>query len=609
MRKAASGPRPTASLFHDVVLYLVGRLSGYRANVPVSPERVVNDALRLVGPDALAACQRRRRGSAEQGRSLAREAWREMCRNPGPQGPLCGVVGKEKGEGWTLTEAGVEQARALRRTHDGAYDLCHSKITARQLFDPVVYLLGRRAGFQVGVAVAQDEIFEDALRLAGVDVTRLSEWPPGVRAFMRRRVQSAWMEQRTSGGPNGEGLCVRPPGAGPGQWGLTEAGVERASELCDVYDDLYAIYKTKITARQLFDPVVYLLGKHSKFRAYVPVPQQKILDEALQMLGVDLTKFMGRLKDTSSEVRDGLYRRVHFAWRNQRREYCRSRVAMCAKPTSGARGEWALTEQGVRRAKGLKIVAGQLAFTPCANVSAEYLAENFDELYGRITLHLRRTMRRSEMFDKIDDHAMNWITRVIHRDGLRKHVGLGQNLAPSRVCAWARRGAYTDIRNEGREPVCRVFHGALTKRELGDYDASRWTTEHVPRTINQHEHLGANRCTEHSEDDDAATDMIESIADGIDLENEVLNSDAFEHVLERVSEILLDEIDEEQDPEWHRQLVHDKFVREMTLREIAEEHGLSYEHDRNKITAALNRVRDVMLRARDEGELDEFLAP
>ena len=148
------------------------------------------------------------------------------------------------------------------------------------------------------------------------------------------------------------------------------------------------------TASLLYDPLLYVLGRLSGYQAYVGVPHKEIRDEVLRLARVNLDSEWSR-KDASSEIRDGLYRRVHFAWRNQRREYCRSRVAMCAKPTIGARGEWALTENGVRRAKGLHIVHGRLVFT--ANVTADYLGRNFEKLYGRITLHLRRTMRRSEI--------------------------------------------------------------------------------------------------------------------------------------------------------------------------------------------------------------------
>jgi hypothetical protein len=607
MRKAVSGRRPPASLLHDPLLYVLGRLSGYQASVPVVADRVLSDAMRLVGPAALSTYPKGKRGASAQARRVVRHAWREMCRETDSRPSLCQTCDEQDfREVWALTETGVKHAKRLRGAYDDVYKICQGEVTAKNLYDPVVYLLGRLSGFRAGVAVSQDEVFEDAMRLAGIDVTHLSKWPPGVRDLMRRRIQSAWMEQRNRKGSEHPSLCMRPEGARPGQWGLTEAGVERASRLCDVYDDVYDLLKRRITAKSFYDPVVYLLGKRSGLRAYVAVPQEDIMDDALRLLGIDFAKLDRLPGDASSRIRKTLHRRVHWAWRNQRNGYCPTKqAALCAKPRRrpSLRGAWALTEKGVDRARDLRVVDGLLIFNPSTNVSAEYLAKNFDEIYGRITSHLRRKMRRSEIFDKIDDHAMNWITRVIQRDGLRKYVDDGKKLPPSRICAWARRSAYSDIRNDGRQPVCRVFHGALTKREIDDYDASHWTTEHVPRMINHHEHVGANTYEEHENNVDG--NMIDVVADNMDVENAVLDSDAFEHTLGRISEIIMRDV--EDDPEWHQQVVHDRFVKEMTLREIAKEHGLPSKEGCEKIECALARVQKLMLRARDEGALNDLL--
>jgi hypothetical protein len=240
------------------------------------------------------------------------------------------------------------------------------------------------------------------------------------------------------------------------------------------------------------------------------------------------------------------------------------------------------------------------------NKTARFLGDNFENYYGRITLHLRRKMPRSEEFDKVDDHAMNWIERIIQRDGLRSRIEDGKSIPPSQVQSWARKGAYTDIRNEGREPVCRVFHGALTKREIGLYDPSNWTETVIPRTINESENLAGNAYAEHSEDDYVG-DPIDNLRDDhalADVEGTVMNEDAFSDVLGRVAAIIRDEIDADLDPAFHEQLMVERFVKEMTLREIAEAHGLD---DEREVVVPLNRVRDAMLRARDDGDFDDVI--
>jgi len=375
----------------------------------------------------------------------------------------------------------------------------------------------------------------------------------------------------------------------------------------------------------LYEPTVYLIGRLSGFKPYVGVDHSKVQDDVLRLAGFELVDPDGTgefthatdgvstwpLKSSSSQARDGLRRVAHFAWYHQTRQYRPEALALCAKPVSGKRGQWALTALGVKEAKRLReVYEGQIVLSSGPNETARWLGENFDRLYGRATLHLRRKMPRSEQFDKIDDHMMSWIDRVIQRDGLRSRIEAGRSIAPSQVCAWARRGAYTDIRNQGREIVCRVFHGALTPKEVKERDNVNWIEEVVPRTINESELLAHNQYAAHSEDD-FVSDTIECLMDEHEtakVEDTVADQESLEHCLQLVSEIIHDEIDEEHDPAWHQQLVHDRFIKQMSIREIAEEHGLSFENDQNRIKVAFNRIRDVMLRARELGDFDEFLS-
>jgi hypothetical protein len=312
------------------------------------------------------------------------------------------------------------------------------------------------------------------------------------------------------------------------------------------------------------------------------------------------------LRSSSSKHRDGLYRVVHFAWYHQTYKYRGQTEALCAKPISGARGEWALTELGVKRAKQLCAeYDGKIVFSAEPNKTARFLATHFDQYYKRIIQHLRRKMPRSEEFDKIDDHAMGWIERIIQRDGLRSRIEEGKSIPPSQVQLWACRGAYTDVRNEGREPVCRVLHGALTKREIGLYDPSNWTETVIPRTLNESENLSGVAYAEHSEDDHVG-DPIDNLRDDhalADVEGTVMSEDALSDVLDRVAAIIRDEIDPDLDPAFHQLLMVERFVKEMTLHEIAEAHGL----DVGEVVVPLNRVRDAMLRARDDGDFDDVI--
>lgn len=377
---------------------------------------------------------------------------------------------------------------------------------------------------------------------------------------------------------------------------------------------------------EFYEPVLYLLGRLTSWRPYIGVAHEKLQNDVLRLAGYEVLKASDGLplravntagewwplRDSGTKTRDGLYRIVHFAWYHQTRQYRKNRPSQIytARPweygLDRRPGEWALTELGVRRARELRPkYEGKIRLSAGPNATAKYLGEHFEKLYGRSTLHLRRKMPKSEEFGKIDDHVCNWIERTIARDGLRSRIETGRSIAPSQVCAWARRSAYTDIRNEGREPVCRIFHGALTHAELPLYDLSNWTTEIIPRTINESEQLGRNVYAEHSEDDviDHPIDNLVDQHPSANVEDLVLDGQSLDHLLETVAKVLHEELDASQDPNFHEQLIRDRFLKEMSVNEIAD----SLNDDEDAVNVALNRVRDVMLQARDKGLFDEFL--
>jgi len=406
-----------------------------------------------------------------------------------------------------------------------------------------------------------------------------------------------------------------------------------------------------------YAPVIYLIAKHAGFKAYVGVDHTLLQDDAIRLAGFDPEDCPWPLKSTSSKQRDGLYRIVHFGWYHQTRQYRSETEALCCRPmdpaTRGKRGYWALTDLGVKKAKALRaLYEGKIVLSSGPNQTARYLGDNWGRFYGRAQLALRRKMPRSEQLHKVDDHVMNWVEKVMQRDGLRGMLEKGRSIAPSQISGWARKAAYTQIRNEGREPVCRVFHGALTPKEIKALKEANWTEEVIPRTINESDILCHNQYAAHSESD-WVSDPTEAIQDEhatAQVYESVADPDAFEFCLDRVSKIIMGEIAPEHDPAFHCQLVHDKFVKEMTVREIADtlfmeklsqrdptahqeilelraekrtrdeemevsdalrqsarKNGLNCEQEENRIKIALSRVRDVVLEARKGGAFNEFL--
>jgi hypothetical protein len=461
-------------------------------------------------------------------------------------------------------------AKPPKVAHEGS-----SRPKESEFYLPVLYLLGKLSCFKPFVGVSHEKIQDDVLRLAGYELeydhggtavsavdAKGNKWPlrstnSETRDGLYRVVHFAWYHQtsRYRKGRARPALCGK---AFDGE--MNALRIER-NALLDVSDDEDEVLRTKSATTRKRRAIQAQIEAKKKLLSAANLERVEHLEEEIRLV-----------------MKEG-------------------------------RGIWALTECGVREARELRAeYEGKLAMSCGPNATAKYLGENYDRLRNRITLHLRRKMPRSDQFDKIDDHASTWIERIIARDGLRKRLEEGRTIAPSQACAWARRSAYTDIRNDGREPVCRVFHGALTKPEIGTYDPSNWTTEVMPRTINEGENLLVNTYTEHSEDDHVG-DMIDNLVDdhpSSSVENAMLNSDAFDHVLGRLAKIIHEELDDSQDPAFHEQLVHDRYVKEMTLSEIAEAHGLT-KKDEDRVNLALNRVRDLMLRAREEGVFDEFL--
>jgi hypothetical protein len=346
------------------------------------------------------------------------------------------------------------------------------------------------------------------------------------------------------------------------------------------------------TAAKFHQAVVYLIGKLSGWKPYITVQASDVLDDALSLVGIDPKNSPWPLIG-----RDGLYRRVGFAVRNQTRKSCGNRPAYC---TILGKNEWALTALGLTESKSLRDkFEGTTTPSHGPNVTAQWIDENYRKLYKRLHSYLERKMPVSAKKVKVEDHIQTFFCNLINRDGLRTRIEEGKSIPYSQVCAWARRSAYSEIRDEGPEPVCRLFHGALTKKEIGNYDPSNWTTEVVPSSINKSEQLNVNPYASHS-DEGGAVDTMDFLADTHNMEEEILDEDAFGWALEAVGEAIHKEIDADKDPEWHEQLMVDRFVVGLTVKELAEKHGI----DRNKATVALGRIRKAVIR--HKADFDSF---
>lgn len=355
------------------------------------------------------------------------------------------------------------------------------------------------------------------------------------------------------------------------------------------------------TATTFHKSVVYLIGKLSGWEAYVSVQAKDVLDDALRLAGIDPSDSPWPLTG-----RDGLYRRVGFAVRNQCRGHCGKRDPLC---TILGKGEWALTAVGLAEAQALResfetpevVEPVEPAKPTGPNATSKWLEQHYLPLYTRLHSYLERKMPKSAELDKVDDHIQTFFSNLIRRDSLRTRIEEGASIPYSQVCAWARRSAISEIRDEGTEPVCRL-QGALTKKEQGMYDPTNWTEQVIPNTINTNaDILGVNTYASHDDGGVVADPMSFVVADD-DVEADVLDEDAFNEALKAVGAALEAEIKADKDPDFHMELLRDRYILGLTVKEITEKYGM----DRNKATVALGRIRKAVARHRDEIE-EEFL--
>ena len=349
------------------------------------------------------------------------------------------------------------------------------------------------------------------------------------------------------------------------------------------------------TASFFHNFVLLAIGRLSRWTAYVSVPHHDVIAETLRLASIDPLTTTWPLKG-----RRGLHRVIGFAVRNQCRAHCGSRPALC---TILGSGQWALTALGVEAAQDLQQQPDTQPDAGGPNTTSRWLEQHYKPLYERLHSYLGRELPRSRELNKVDDHIHNFLSHLIRRDSLRSRLEAGKNISYGQVCAWARPSAVTDLRGEGTEPVCRL-HGALTQREqdLDLYDPMGWTEQVIPTTINTIDGvLGVNTYASHDDDGVVADPMSFVVADD-DVEAEVLDEDAFNEALKAVGAALEAEISEEADPDLHMDVLKDRFILGMTVREIAEKHDVH----RNVMTVAMSRIRRAVAAHRDEIE-EEFL--
>lgn len=107
-----------------------------------------------------------------------------------------------------------------------------------------------------------------------------------------------------------------------------------------------ALPSKRPTASFFYNAVLVTLGRKSEFKPFVGIPFREVQEEVLREVGIDPENCPWELKG-----RQGLYRRVHYAFRNQREGYIGQTREVYTVQIQ--KGFWALSEKGAQVATEL----------------------------------------------------------------------------------------------------------------------------------------------------------------------------------------------------------------------------------------------------------------
>lgn len=438
----------------------------------------------------------------------------------------------------------------------------------------------------------------------------------------------------------------------------------------------------KITASYFFDALVFALAKKTEFKPYVSVSHTDVLPLVLATSGIDIEH-----PPLPLHGRKGLYRLIHFAYRNQTQGYCGTKIPLCVR---GENGQWSLTAEGVSRAMALipkfytakvdpylealeqeidgvlvreyasrleqeldfssrlesysndldqeiervcLLPAPVVTFTvidmsqeiasfldekpkskPGKNLTSKWIDSKGSLLYERLRSYLERKLPRSLIMGKVDDHIQTFLTNLVRRDALAKRIESNTPIHISQVCAWARRSAYSDFRDEGRDPVTRTLHGALTRPEWSSYDVNEWCSDVTPMTINQTDKLRGGSVFSFGSEE-SSVDPMDYLVSPDDTETVYEQEDSFQSTIGAIEKAISDHLRGrwKMDPHdpfllpklllWaieervHHQFLIDRFVLNLSLTELGEKYSLP----QSEVFGYVNRIRKACKKAADKG--------
>jgi len=157
--------------------------------------------------------------------------------------------------------------------------------------------------------------------------------------------------------------------------------------------------------------------------------------------------------------------------------HTRVKVVLTVK---GVRGQWALTPEGAAQNKAL-----EEATRGKPNETALFIDRRLKATKGDFLRLLHRSvaskMPVSATCGMVEYHVQNCMVKLISRNALKSRIMMGLPIPDYHIVQWAVRAAYTDVRNDGTEPITREMYGART-----DTERARAKNSVDPENVIQH---------------------------------------------------------------------------------------------------------------------------
>jgi len=107
--------------------------------------------------------------------------------------------------------------------------------------------------------------------------------------------------------------------------------------------------------------------------------------------------------------------------------------------------------------------------TPSTNLTGQYLGDHWEECWSTMLAAVRKRWKRSDDLGLVEDHVSIYVTNLINRDGLRKHILDPEFKLSSRHLAfWCAQDCVSQQHRWGRDPSARTLRNAKTRFDLNN---------------------------------------------------------------------------------------------------------------------------------------------